>query len=246
LGTFFERVACAVSWPYRRALAERRVGAAGWRVVLAGELVFASGAAAIAAAGVAALLAGCFDPRPLAGGACAPGNRCPSSLTCIEGVCVSGGGDGQDGGPEELLDGRLADAAIDGPAPPLQCPIGYTQVLPNVCHRKFAQSTTWTAAEARCELDAAHLVIPSSLEEARLVGGSAWIGLSDRKVESTFRTVTGRLPTFTYWEGETPPMSEPLDCAFANPNSRWQDGPCDFSFPFVCEYDGVKADPTAF
>lgn len=212
--------------------------------MLAGGFVFAPVGAAAAVA--AALLAGCFDPRPPAGGACAPGNRCPSSLSCIEGLCVSGDGEGRDGGPDELLDGRPADAAIDGPAPPLQCPAGYVQVLPSVCHRKFALSTTWTAAEARCELDAAHLAIPNSIAEARLIGGPAWIGLSDRKVEATYRTVTGRLPTFTNWGNGTPVPSDPLDCVFSDPTGSWQDGPCDFDFPFVCEYDGVKADPTAF
>lgn len=208
--------------------------------MLVGMSVFARLCAAPIATLVAALAGGCFDPRPQAGGACAPGNRCPSPLSCIDGVCRDGDG----GDPDELIDGRLADAAIDGRA--LQCPAGYSEVLPDVCHRKFAAVVTWPEAEARCEQDGAHLVIPSSLREALLIVGPTWIGVNDRKVEAAYRTVTGPAPAFTYWRNDMATPSGPLDCVFADPVSRWQDVTCDFSFAFVCEYDGVPADPTAF
>jgi Lectin C-type domain len=206
--------------------------------VLVGVSSFVRTSAALAAA----LASGCFDPRPQAGGSCAPGDRCPSPLTCLQGICVDEGG----GGPDELIDGRLADAASDGPVVPLRCPPGFTEVLPGVCHRKYATSSTWPVAEARCEQDGGHLVIPSSLREALLIAGPTWIGLTDRKVEAVYRTVTGSVPGVTYWRNDMASPSGPLDCVFADPASRWQDVTCDFSFPFVCEYDGAPADPTAF
>lgn len=219
-----------------RGFSPSRCSAAGWLAACLSTAALAT---------LATLAGGCFDAQPPSGGACAPGNRCPDPLRCITGVCVASEDDviGGDGGGSGGGDGGgSGDAGV--PPPPLQCPAGYAEVLPGVCHRSFSGSVSWPEAEARCEVDGAHLVIPGSLEEARLLPAPAWIGISDRRTPRVYLTVTGRVPVFTYWSVE--PDLSPFDCAHTNPVQRWDVGPCDFSFPFVCEYDGVKGDPAAY
>lgn len=190
------------------------------------------------------VLGACFDPRPPAGGACAPGDRCPAPLLCRSGVCL------EEGGPEEQGDGGVVDGPARGDGGvALVCPASYVEVLPGVCHRRFGTMLPWAEAEARCEQDGAHLVVPSSLAEAKLAAnpmtGLGWLGVTDRRTEGTFRTVTGSPLPYSGWRGQ-PPRTEPLDCVFGDINGLFEEGPCEFSFPFSCEYDGAAADPTAF
>lgn len=186
------------------------------------------------------LLGSCFDPTPISGGACAPGNRCPEPLLCIAEVCRSRGdeiGNDNDSGP-------AGDGGVIGVG---QCPAGYLEQISGSCHRFVSDAERWGDAEALCERDGAHLIIPDSVAEAVLLRGPTWIGISDRKVNGVFITVTGLTPTFLYWEqGE--PAGEKMNCAHASGSvsSRWVSGPCDFPFPYVCEYDGVTADPTSY
>jgi Thrombospondin type 3 repeat len=63
-----------------------------------------------------ALVAGCFSPAPPEGNACAPGGLCPDGLSCINQVCISGDGGGEDplpdGGP--IVDGPVSPTDFDG------------------------------------------------------------------------------------------------------------------------------------
>lgn len=185
------------------------------------------------------LLAACFDPNPSPGGACAPGNRCPSPLECISNLCLE---------PGTVLD-LPADAGVDGslpppPPPPVMCPAGYTRGASGTCYRMFGNMPeSWLEAEARCEADGAHLVIPDSEAEALFVGDKSWIGISDRRTPGTFLTVTGRRPTFTYWAQNQPSM---FPCVQTGNLARWLSVPCDFPFFFLCEFDGVRADRTSY
>lgn len=186
------------------------------------------------------LLAACFDPNPQPGGACAPGNRCPAPLTCISNLCL------EPGTRLDLPDAGL-DAGIDGPPPPpppVMCPAGYTRGASGTCYRMFANMPlSWVEAEKRCELDGAHLVVPDTEAEALFVGDGSWLGISDRRTRGVFLTVTGRRLGFTYWAQNQPSS---LPCVQADRAARWFSVPCDFPFFFLCEYDGLRADPAAY
>jgi hypothetical protein len=177
-----------------------------------------------------ALLAACFSPEPQPGGPCAAQERCPSPLACIAGICRPPGPPG------------------DGPAGPdgaLQCPSPFEKTLSGACHLEVLGPAPWPVAELDCEQRGGHLVVPDSVLEATQLGDPRWIGVSDRIVEGAFRAVTGPIVAFSFWDtGE--PSGGPTNCAHTGSGSLWHDGPCDFPFPYVCEYDGLPAAPSAF
>jgi len=187
-----------------------------------------------------AMLAACYAPTPPGGAPCAAGDRCPSGLTCIDGLCV------ESGGP---ADARRGDGPTgDGPPGPdaaVVCPQAYTRTSFGACHRVIDNPNGWLDAEHLCEQDGGHLVVIDSLAEAQSLPDPAWTGASDRIVEGTFRVVTGTPIGFTNWDvGE--PSGDFYDCAHVAGGKRWHAGPCDFPFPAVCEFDGRPAVPTAF
>jgi hypothetical protein len=186
-----------------------------------------------------ALLAACFSPSPPPGAPCAPQERCPSPLTCIDGLCQAPGTAG---------DGPAADGlAGDGPAGPdgaLQCPSGYVKRPSGACHLEVFAPATWVQAEIDCELRGGHLVVPGGLAESSELPNPRWIGVSDRVAEGTFRAVTGAIVSFTNWD-----LGEPgslTDCVHTGLQARWHTGPCEFSFPYVCEHDGLPAVPGSY
>jgi Lectin C-type domain len=190
------------------------------------------------AVAVIAVGSGCFDPRPSTGGACAPGDRCPDPLQCIANVCVQEG--------DILAVGRDA-GFVDGRPGDLVCPPGYAKAIPGVasCYRVVSFPTGWISAESLCEQDGAHLLIPDSAAEAMFAASPSWLGISDRKVQNRVISVIGRPLTFTQWQPDEPSNSM-FDCAHVASQSQWTMGPCDFPFPYTCEFDGSKADPTAY
>lgn len=61
-----------------------------------------------------ACFAGCFDPTPVPGAACAEGDRCPSGLTCIAGKCLEEGSELCTGQPDGTPCGNPSVADCDG------------------------------------------------------------------------------------------------------------------------------------
>ena len=65
--------------------------------------------------------------------------------------------------------------------------------------------------------------------------------------EGTYRAVTGPVITFRNFGPGEPSGSTIYNCIHvADARKAWADGPCDFPFPYVCEYDGRRADATAY
>lgn len=186
-----------------------------------------------------ALLAACFSPEPPPGAPCAPDQRCPTPLVCIANACQRPGAqpDGTAGGP----DGSGSDT-------PLQCPGGFAKSRSGACLLDVPfDPLSWPQAEAACEQRGAHLAVPDSTAEAtELATPPRWIGVTDRVVAGTYRTVTGAVASFTYWDsGE--PRGGTTHCAYVGGiEARWRTSSCDFPFPYTCEYDGRAAAPDAF
>ena len=125
------------------------------------------------------------------------------------------------------------------------CPTSYTQSATG-CHRIVTKATNWLAAEQDCEKDGpgAHLVVVDSTAENNALPDYAWIGLSERVKAGNYLLVTGKATTFkAYAPGE--PVSGGAACIVTRPDG-WHDDNCYELKSYICEHDGVPADPSAY
>jgi hypothetical protein len=158
--------------------------------------------------------------------------------------------------------GTTTDSLIDTTG----CPTGYVQLagLPSRYRISGGDGTTtdsqgrgtWVMAEEDCRNDGAgtHLAIAETQTEHEafvdvVSGASRWLGVTDRKVEGTWRTITGGSTFFALWG--SPPQNESYDCMILTRVPSHEDSYCDDPDPqwykgYICECDGVPVDPAAF
>jgi len=152
----------------------------------------------------------------------------------------------------EPVNASSADAphlAVDAPVLTLdagQCPTGYMSAIGS-CYR-VAAANGWLPGELACEADAvgAHLVVVSDDNERAMfgaqlgLGARTWIGTSKRA--GSYLTVTGLVP-FLGLGVQTEPSE---DCLSIHGDNLMYLHTCSDSNPYVCEYDGVPAKPSAY
>ncbi|KAK2840175.1 hypothetical protein Q5P01_013915 [Channa striata] len=108
------------------------------------------------------------------------------------------------------------------------------------------ESGSWTNATEDCQRKGADLVVIESLKEqeflSEFTNESAWIGLSDRDEEGTWKWIDGTTMTFGYWGEDEPNNSvahsnDGEDCAEIRVqiDHKWNDKPCDLSVRWICE-----------
>jgi hypothetical protein len=159
-----------------------------------------------------------------------------------------------------------ADAAVDAPvdagvnaAPDARaCPSSYVAVDGQASlYRLVTNADDWLAAERDCENDGdatgggTHLIVLDDAAEVAAVDARvnvlAWIGMTDRVEENTFVLVTGPGAVFRpFRDGE--PNDGVLaseDCVELNGN-RLNDELCSSNRAYICECDGIDADPDAY
>jgi len=146
------------------------------------------------------------------------------------------------------------------------CPAGYMQLagLPSRYRVSGGPGTTsdpqgrgtWVSAEADCRRDGVgtHLAIAETQAEHDafvdvVSGASRWLGVTDRTVEGTWRTITGGTTFFALWG--PPPENDSYDCMILTRVPSHEDTRCDDPDPqwskgYICECDGVAVDLTAF
>ncbi len=109
------------------------------------------------------------------------------------------------------------------------------------CYLPFSTAADANTAEANCAALGGHLAsIQDATENALVLKAlqrSGLIGLTDALVEGSFGWTTGEQLTYTNWEaGEPNNAGVGEDCAEINfPGGRWNDVPCTFALPYVCE-----------
>jgi hypothetical protein len=163
-------------------------------------------------------------------------------------------------------DAAIVDAAIDAPpdVPPLaECPTSYTISIGTSRYRRLAGTTEWLTAAATCAGDKlvgstkyTHLVVLANTNEglslAQMLGfGSMWLGLSDRRMEGTYRWVTAE-PINGYppangspWANGEPDNALGQDCVVSQ-NGQLADTQCSASSSAVCECDDYPDDPSRY
>jgi hypothetical protein len=151
-------------------------------------------------------------------------------------------------------DGGTSDTALSPDA--IQCLAGYTPIDGSCYRVQESPALTWAGAEAACEADGvgAHLVVPIDLAEVRLIQidvlgvtvADAWIGISDQIVAGTHRAVTGDIAVTLWDPGQPDGGTERCVDIGAGAGADMKDSACTDVNDFICEYDGVPADPAAF
>jgi hypothetical protein len=140
--------------------------------------------------------------------------------------------------------------------PPAGCPTGYVaDPVTGTGYRYDHTHRDWYAAEDDCEHDGdgTHLaVITTDAELAVLaaqVGSTQiWVGVSDTVHEDEFRWVTGDDAGFLPWKAGEPNHAGPYgeDCVELA-DGAYNDESCTHTKePYLCECDGVAADPRAY
>jgi hypothetical protein len=160
-----------------------------------------------------------------------------------------------------LDDGRLDDARLDDGAPAgdgprdgaaVACQAQYVFAIGS-SHYRLGGQTTWTAAETSCETDGAgiHLVVIDAASEmtalAPLSGNSrTWVGVSDRKTDNVFLRVIGGVAPFLPWRSGDPSQAGTACAAWDPQPAEYRDEACGQGRQFICECDGIPADPSSY
>jgi len=160
------------------------------------------------------------------------------------------------GDASSLDDGASSEGAASGDdtggSGTSACPAPYAFPIGSSRYRLGGQ-TAWTAAEASCEAEGPgmHLaVIDSASEMAALVAlaGNArtWVGASDRKTDNVFLRVIGGVTTYLPWRSGDPSQVGPACAAWDPQAAQYRDELCTQGRQFVCQCDGIAADPSSY
>lgn len=153
---------------------------------------------------------------------------------------------GDSGVEIDAPESQSSDAAVDAA---LTCPAGYGENAFGTCYR-FETSTpkSWQDAETDCESEGAHLVVVDTQDEDAALPDVHWIGYSETVSEGTYVWVTGAgRSSYENWAiaaGE-PDLLQDAYCAVTRPDN-WHDDNCFETKSYVCEYDGIVADPSTW
>ncbi len=134
------------------------------------------------------------------------------------------------------------------------CAASYT-TMHGLSRYRFGTPTTWDSAEHACEADGrgSHLAVFNNSQEMNLIEDDVdptvfWVGVTDRVTDGTFIDVLGDnpLPFLPGWKAGDPSFNGP-GCVQHDPNARvFHDQDCSTLVAYVCECDGVVAQPSSY
>ena len=148
--------------------------------------------------------------------------------------------------------GRLGFDRISGSdAVAIVCPPAYSPAASSAsCYRVVLAPADWISAEQSCEADTigAHLAYAAKADERTelrslvTTSNTQWVGVTERITAGIFLTVTGAPAMYLPWSAGAPGAG-PCVHDFS---AGWQTTVCTTKLPYVCQYDAVAADPTAY
>ena len=131
------------------------------------------------------------------------------------------------------------------------CPRGWLSSFYGGCFKVHYNRLDWNSAKSACEALGSSLAVPNSTAKLRefpqllkSAGASKlylWIGLyRDPKNERRWLWVDGSTAYFTLWDnGEPNNDGSNEDCVeFRMTSEKWNDKPCHYSLPYICEISG--------
>ena len=116
-------------------------------------------------------------------------------------------------------------------------------------YRIVTQPATWLDAERTCERDGNHLVVlDHSIENTAVVrthAGGSWLGLTDRvRPDEDWLVVNDDRFAVANWRRDEPNLPGP-GCVIARTDGN-EDADCAEMLPYICECDGLPADPGTY
>jgi hypothetical protein len=157
----------------------------------------------------------------------------------------------KDAAVDAVVPDDAVDAIVIDP-----CALTYTTMIGQSYYRFSGTPTSWDIAEHACEADGrgTHLVVfNDSLEmnkvEEMVQGTPLWVGLTDRVSDGNFLDVMNQRLQDLFllgWETGDPAFAG-AGCVKFTPSSRlFHDQDCATQVAYVCECDGVLAEPSSF
>uniref|UniRef100_A0A667ZHP2 C-type lectin domain-containing protein n=1 Tax=Myripristis murdjan TaxID=586833 RepID=A0A667ZHP2_9TELE len=120
------------------------------------------------------------------------------------------------------------------------CPEGW-KMSSCVCYLVSTERNSWEKARQDCRDRGADLVVIDSAKEQTFITSlktAAWIGLSDRDEEGTWKWEDDTPLTLKYWGEEQPDNWREEDCVQINPDktdNNWNDLSCAILLQWICE-----------
>uniref|UniRef100_A0A8C3P4C4 C-type lectin domain-containing protein n=1 Tax=Cyanoderma ruficeps TaxID=181631 RepID=A0A8C3P4C4_9PASS len=123
-----------------------------------------------------------------------------------------------------------------------KCPLGW-QFYVDSCYFFSTHYRSWDNARGFCRGFSADLVVVSNEDEqlflTRSIQGknnTYWIGVMDKQHKGKWTWVTGKSPTFGFWDvWEEDPNKNLKGCGAMKPNGRWTNERCSKSSLWICE-----------
>ncbi|XP_062389023.1 C-type mannose receptor 2 [Sardina pilchardus] len=150
--------------------------------------------------------------------------------------------------PNATLDPFTTDSWSDDEE--YTCELGWESFQAG-CYRMNRDKQDWHSAQTICQKTEANLVSIHTLPELEFIVhmrkevDELWLGLHDQGMQMNFEW-TDRTPViFTHWHPFEPNNfhNTPEDCVTLwGPEGRWDDSPCNHTWPFICKKPGQKVD----
>ncbi|KAM4878251.1 uncharacterized protein FYW23_015843 [Sylvia borin] len=122
-----------------------------------------------------------------------------------------------------------------------KCPPGW-QFYHSSCYYFSSLSRAWADARSFCRAFDADLVVVSTEDEQLFLvrniqsNNTYWMGVTDKQHKGKWIWVTGRSPTFGFWDvWEEDPDREHKDCGAMRGNGRWVNERCSEGRRWICE-----------
>ena len=122
-----------------------------------------------------------------------------------------------------------------------ECPAQFS-LIGDTCYLQMKDTKlNWKDAEKKCQETDSHLalvktgLINDAVQSMVMGGTGAWIGLSDKQTEGTWKFADGKkLGDWNKWKEGSPDGGEEENCAVMSQDGTWDDKNCTMEFNVIC------------